>query len=113
MAVSVTVSSTRPVNTARSPKLLLARARGGAATGGAAACLGGRAPTVPSSSAEATSSPQGPVCLGEDPFGAENPHCVVVEGKGTRALCQQEQQYRGPHQMHGPEFGVDENLDHE
>jgi hypothetical protein len=68
MAVSVTISDTRPVNTARSANLCAARARGGAATGGAAACLGGRAPTVPSSSAEATGLPQGPVAYARIPF---------------------------------------------
>src|SRR5271155_1590853 len=113
MAVSVTVSSTRPVNTARSPNLRAARARGGAATGGAAACLGGRAPTVPSSSAEATGLLLRTGRLREDPFCAEDPPGVVVEGKDTRAFRHQEQQYRGPHQVHGPVFGVDEDLDHE
>jgi DNA-binding transcriptional LysR family regulator len=38
------------------------------ATGGAAACLGGRAPTVTSSSAEATGLPQGPVAYARIPF---------------------------------------------
>ena len=36
-----------------------------------------------------------------------------IKRRLTWAFRQQEQKYRGPHQVHGPVFRVDKDLDHE
>src|SRR5260370_1942745 len=47
-----------------------------------------------------------------EPLRTEKALYVVVEREDTRAFRQQEEEYRSPHQVLSPVFGVDERLDH-